>query len=117
MNRLRPFYELTELLESLLEQEITSVNRDTIIGEVNRLIEQRAILFMEIYPPFTEEEKRTGAQIVEKNRVLQSKLNLLFSNLKQEMKQIQQKKKSNLTYINPYGHIRPADGMFLDSKK
>src|SRR5699024_1404251 len=92
MNRLRPFYELTEALGNLLEQEITSVNRDVIISEVNRFIQQRANLLMEIYPPFTEEEKCTGNQIVKKNRMVQPKMNLIFSDLKQEMKQIQQKK-------------------------
>lgn len=117
MNRLQSFYELTETLEGLLEQDITPENRGAIIGEVNQLMEQRANLLLKIHPPFIEEEKQTGAQIVAKNHKIQTKMNMLFSELKQEMMEIQQKKKSNQTYTNPYRHIRPPDGMFLDSKK
>lgn len=117
MNRLESFYEVTEILAGLLEQDITPKNREAVIWEANRLIKQRANMLYELHPPFTDEEKQIGAQIVSKNRVIQTRMHLLFTDLKQEMKQIQQKKKSNQTYMNPYGHVRPLDGMFLDSKK
>ncbi|MEN1967314.1 flagellar protein FliT [Lentibacillus sp. N15] len=117
MNRLQPLYELTNKLETLLEQEIPAKHRESIIQEINRLIAERGVLLREIHPPFTVEEKQLGEQIVASNRMIQQKMSMLFTVLKQEMKQIQQQQKSNNTYTNPYQHVQAIDGMFLDRKK
>ncbi len=41
----------------------------------------------------------------------------LFLALKNEMKQVQQQKKSTTSYSNPYKNVQNMDGMFLDQKK
>lgn len=117
MNRLKPFYEITVKLAELLDQDINAKNRETIISQVNLLIEKRGDLLPEVPPPFTEDEKRVGSDIVLLNNKIQQKMNALFIDLKREMKQFKKQKKSNKIYTNPYEKIQTMDGMFLDNKK
>ncbi|WP_163970543.1 flagellar protein FliT [Oceanobacillus halotolerans] len=109
-------YDITKELDKVLNTS-TSKNREEIITEVNRLIEERAVYLDELNPPFTEEEKTTGNQIVDLNENIKQKMDTLFADLKQEMKQMKQQKKSNQSYTNPYKHVQTMDGMFYDRKK
>lgn len=117
MNRLKPLYQVTLELEELLDQEITSKNRESIISDVNLLVGTRGDLLQEVTPPFTEEEKWIGEQLVIMNNTIQQKMTAIFTDLKQEMKQVKKQKRSNKTYTNPYKNIKTIDGMFMDSKK
>ncbi len=44
-------------------------------------------------------------------------MNALFTELKQEMQQMKQQRKSTQSYINPYRDVQTMDGMFMDKKK
>ncbi|WP_188454132.1 flagellar protein FliT [Virgibacillus oceani] len=117
MNRLDSVYQITKQLEALLVQTISSKNRETVIGEINILIEKRGKLIKNATPPFNDDEKQTGEKLVEMNNAIQQKMDTLFAELKLEMKQIKRQKKSNKTYINPYEKVNTIDGMFMDSRK
>lgn len=117
MSRLDVLYQLTLNLKETLEQKIDRQKRDQVILKVNELIEQRAIEMTNITPPYTEKEKEMGQEIVRLNDIIERNMNLLFDELKQEMKQLNKQKKSNRSYINPYGKITSTDGMYLDSKQ
>ncbi|MEC5422852.1 flagellar protein FliT [Virgibacillus sp. C22-A2] len=117
MNRLRDLHRITIELKEVLEQETTSKNRESIIEKVNLLVEQRGSHLQELAAPYTMEEKQTGRELVLINEEIQDKMQLLFNELKSEMKQMKKQKKSNRTYSNPYEKIQSLDGMFMDSKK
>lgn len=117
MSRLDNLHNLTVELYELLQGEITSDNREKIIKEINVLIEQREELMQNITPPFSKTENKLGKKVIIMNKEIESKLEHVFSQLKTEMKQVQKQKKSNRTYINPYGPIQTIDGMYVDSKK
>ena len=117
MNRLDELYKITLELENVLDQDITSKNREEIINRINDIVEQRGILMKEITPPYTEKEKQIGQKVVHLNKQIEQKMNTLFDALKHDMRQIRKQKESNRSYINPYGKIKSTDGMFLDSKQ
>ncbi|GAB3056958.1 flagellar protein FliT [Virgibacillus ainsalahensis] len=117
MNRLQPLYDVTLQLKEVIDQEITSQNRDTIVEQVNQLVEQRGYHMKELTPPYTQEEKYLGEKLIELNVPIQQSMNQLFAQLKEEMKQVKKQRKSNRKYINPYANVRTMDGMFMDSKK
>ncbi|MBP1971163.1 flagellar protein FliT [Virgibacillus natechei] len=117
MNRLTSLYEITLNLKHVLDKEITAKNREEVIEKVNQLVEKRSQYIEELVPPYTEEEKQLGQQLVQLNEAIQVEMNHLFSQLKTEMKQVKKQKKSNRTYTNPYKSIQAMDGMFMDSKK
>ncbi|MFD2629161.1 flagellar protein FliT [Oceanobacillus kapialis] len=116
MNRLEPVYEITTRLKTLLNQEITAKTREAMIEQVNQLVELRGEQLEHVTPPFSEEEKQLGQELVAMNRAIEEKMEKLFTELKTEMKQVKKQKKSNRTYINPYDKVRARDGRFMDSR-
>lgn len=117
MSRLDELYKVTVELSVLLDEEITNDNREQIISKVEILIDKRENLMKEVIPPFSESEKKLGKTVINLNTKIEQKLEKVFSELKNEMRQIQKQKKSNRSYINPYGPIKTIDGMYVDSKK
>lgn len=117
MNRILPVYQLTKSMKEMLSQEITSTNREEIIDLFQKNLEKRGELIELISPPYTSEEEEMGRQIVEMNQEMEKKMNRLFLDLKNEMKQMKQQRKSATSYTNPYTHLQTSDGMFLDQKK
>lgn len=117
MARLNTLYQLTIDLKELLMQKVTPQQRDDVLLKMNQLIEARSIEMQKITPPYTEKEKEIGQKIVQLNHTIEQRMNLLFDELKQEMKQLNKQKKSNRSYINPYGKITSTDGMYLDSRQ
>lgn len=116
MERVQKIYEKTEQLHQLLKQEITSQNRESLIVEVTKLIDERGQYMEGLTPPYTEEEQQIGQALIPMNREIEQRMNKLFNHLKSEMKQVQRQKKSNAQYKNPYKSVDTADGMFMDSK-
>ncbi|GIO23879.1 flagellar protein FliT [Oceanobacillus sp. J11TS1] len=117
MNRLLPIYQLTESMKLLLLQDITLNNREEIIRLFHEKMEERGKLLEAMVPPYTEEEDELGRIVVQMNQEIEKKMNRLFMDLKNEMKQVQQQKKSTTSYSNPYKNVQGLDGMFLDQKK
>ncbi|MFD1038876.1 flagellar protein FliT [Virgibacillus byunsanensis] len=117
MNRLSRLYNITVQLDKILNQTISSKNREEIITTVNQLIEQRGDYLNQVTPPLTADEKIIGKEVVVLNEKIEEQMNDLFDSLKQEMKQMKKQKKSNQSYINPYKSVQAMDGMFLDNKK
>ncbi|QKY69935.1 flagellar protein FliT [Lentibacillus sp. CBA3610] len=117
MDQLQQLWNITKQLEKVLDTEVNGKNRDAIMEEVNDLLVKRGNLLNQISPPFTESEKQLGEKVVSLNHHIQTKMNMLFDDLKIEMKQMKKQKKSNRSYINPYENVKIADGMFMDSKK
>ena len=117
MEHLDELLKLTEQLRDLLDNEITSKNREKIIEQTNYLIEMRGKHLQHIKPPFTASEQEIGKRIIHLNTFIQEQMDGLFSDLKVEMKQVKQKKQSNRSYVNPYKSVQSIDGMFMDTKK
>jgi flagellar protein FliT len=117
MNRLQEIYDITRQLSAELETPVKPKARAAVISRITALIEQREIHMDGVRPPYTEEEKQIGKSIVHLNASIQTQMQRLFAELKLEMKQVKQQKKSNRTYTNPYENIAAKDGMFLDHKK
>ncbi|MGM8364593.1 flagellar protein FliT [Virgibacillus sp. W0181] len=117
MNQLEHLYNLTIKLENILEQPVTINTRDEVIAAANQLINERAVYIEQMKPPYTEQEEQIGKQIIASNEKIKLKMNNLFDELKQDMKQVKKQKKSNRTYINPYGKLQTTDGMYMDSKQ
>lgn len=116
MEVLEKVYELTKELTTLLEQPVTSKNRDDVMQQLNELIEERGKWMEQLSPPYSDEEMKLGNEIAKLNPKIQMKMQNLFTDLKTEMKQMQQQKKSQQFYTNPYKNVSTLDGTFLDRK-
>ncbi|WP_047980828.1 flagellar protein FliT [Ornithinibacillus contaminans] len=117
MNRVEPIYEMTVQIEQLLNSEINSSTRPEVITEINSLLQKREKAMLQATEPFSNEELALGKKLLPLNEQIQKKMEMLFTGLKTEMKQIKKQKNSNRKYVNPYENIQTIDGMFMDKKK
>jgi flagellar protein FliT len=117
MNRVQPIYDITEKMAILLADEISPNNRQSVINEINMLLLEREKHMNTIAEPYSEEELELGKKIIPLNQTIQEKMNLLFFQLKTEMKQVKKQKNSNRKYTNPYENVQTVDGMFWDKRK
>jgi flagellar protein FliT len=117
MNRLEPIYNLTLELNKLLDEPITAKSREVVITDLNRLLIKRGVEMENLNAPFSTEEQNLGEKLVPINEAVQRKMQVIFTDLKTEMKQVKQQKKSNQSYTNPYKSVQAMDGMFMDRKK
>lgn len=117
MKSLVALYEVTKQLRDVLAKPIVAKNRDTVIEEINRLIEHRGNMMKDIQPPFSEKDQEIGREIVSLNVQIEEKMEFLFEEVKQDMRQVNKQKESNRSYVNPYRNMTSTDGMYHDSKQ
>src|SRR5690625_2136328 len=117
MGKLDTIYDVTNKIENILNQSITTKNRESVISEVTTVIEERGRMMEELIPPFSEDDKSEGKKVVQLNVQIEKKMELLFESLNHDIRKMNTKKESSRSYINPYGNIKSTDGMYLDSKQ
>ncbi|WP_096269436.1 flagellar protein FliT [Paucisalibacillus globulus] len=117
MNRVQPILEITEEMEKILEGDISNSDRQRVIDELNTLLVKRDSFMNHLSEPYSDEELALGNKLLPINQKIQQKMNLLFSELKLEMKQMKKQKNSNRKYTNPYENVQTVDGMFMDKRK
>ncbi|MHA6252360.1 flagellar protein FliT [Oceanobacillus sp. CAU 1775] len=114
--RIKKVYEITVDISKLLEQDISSKNREEVIEDLNEKITERGKWMELLKPPYTKEEQTLGEEIYRLNISIEEEMQKLFSDLKQEMQHVQKQKKSQASYTNPYKSVQVSDGTYLDSK-
>jgi len=117
MNRLQPVVDISKRLDALLNDETYDGDRDSLINQATGLIDERGILMEKLIAPFSEEEMQMGKLLIPLNSKIEQRMNMLFNELKLEMKELKQQKRSKQQYKNPYKDVEVMDGMFVDSKK
>lgn len=118
MSNLQEILNVTTKMIEVLEQfEKDKIDRTATIEIMNELIEIRGELMLELKPPYSEEERQKGQQIIQLNNIVSNKMNELYNVVKEDMNKVKKKKAFNPSYINPYGKIRTTDGLYIDSKK
>jgi flagellar protein FliT len=109
-------FNVTKELYELLEQPTRKEKRDETIEEIRRLLSQRDVLIQQLQPPYSEEEKKLGMQLVSLNEVINEKLQQLKQQIQQDLNMMKQKKMANRKYMNAYQSLA-IDGMFYDKKR
>ncbi|WP_244854872.1 flagellar protein FliT [Lysinibacillus parviboronicapiens] len=93
--------------------------RDSYIEKIDGLLEKRGQLLEQVMA--SESVSLEGHQLtphlIELDQGIQSRLKKVMTVIKTDMKNLQQSKKSEQTYLNPYGNVRVMDGMYYDGKK
>ncbi|HLR65149.1 MAG TPA: hypothetical protein VK075_06960 [Pseudogracilibacillus sp.] len=117
MNKVQKVYDITESIHQLLFNQDQALERQQLIEQVNELIDQRQKEVEQLAPPYTEEEMKLGQKTIQFDKVINEKLTVLFKNIQDDMKEVQQRKVQTKSYINPYGKLKTTDGMYLDSKQ
>jgi flagellar protein FliT len=109
-------YQVTEQLYEHVVQPLEKDGRDSYIGKLSELIEERARIIEAIggVKP-TEGEAVILKRAVERNEQMGPRLQEVLNSVKKDMLNLKKKKQTGQRYENPYDHA-PLDGAFIDKK-
>jgi len=116
VNPVNSLYRITKELHGILSEPVPQEKREEVIEKVSALIDEREQLIPKLKPPFTEEERKIGAEIVQLNVFIDSKLDRLKKEIQMDIANQKKRKVTTTKYVNPY-QSAPSDGMFFDKKK
>lgn len=93
--------------------------RDIYIEKIDKLLEKRGLLLelVTTSDSVSLEGHQLTPHLIELDQGIQGRLKKVLNVIKTDMKNLQQTKKSEQTYLNPYSNVRVMDGMYYDGKK
>ncbi|MER1959436.1 MAG: flagellar protein FliT [Solibacillus sp.] len=107
-----------KLYEKLVSDPEEAV-RDEFIAEIQVLLDQRGELMeaaMKTGFSYNQDDK-IHRMLLELDKGIRSRLERVMITIKEDMKNLQNAKKNEQQYTNPYGHVQVMDGMYYDKKK
>jgi flagellar protein FliT len=113
MNTVYECYHLTEEIVKALKN--TKIEREEKIKIVEELLNKREQVIQLIKSPFTMEEKKIGAKVVQQDKTLQLLLNIEKQEIQKDINGLSKRKSSVNKYRNPYQNMQ-IDGYFYDKK-
>ncbi|WP_432357603.1 hypothetical protein [Sporosarcina sp. UB5] len=90
--------------------------RDSVIDDINELLDERDTLQQEIIGPFTPEEEEMGKKLVALEQEVVAALASYMKLIRADITAAQSKKEHVKSYVNPYGKVA-RDGTFYDTKQ
>jgi flagellar protein FliT len=116
VSSVKALYLVTKELYDLLQESISTEGRDLLIPTIEDLLESRQRVMEQVKPPYTDGEKKLGAEVVKLNKVIDEKLAQLKQEVQIDINQLKKTKTSTNKYTNPYESVS-SDGMFFDKRK
>lgn len=93
--------------------------RNQYIEKIDGFLEKRGQLLEEVMTSdrVSLEGHQLTPHLIELDHGIQSRLQKVIEAIKTDMKKLQQTKKTEQIYLNPYSNVRVMDGMYYDGKK
>lgn len=93
--------------------------RTSFIEEINKLLDERGKLVeqLKVESFQYDESNKTHTTLFELDKGIRERLNLVFEDVKSDLKNLNNSKKHEIQYINPYSSVRVMDGRYYDKKK
>ncbi|MFZ0576843.1 MAG: flagellar protein FliT, partial [Psychrobacillus psychrotolerans] len=116
MSELEQLLNVSEQLYSHLENTPSEEDRTQFIDQMNVLIDVRE----EIIHKLDKTKTPTNGlynQLLELDKGIKEHMIKVLNIIKEDLKDLQQKKKHESSYSNPYAATQVIDGMFFDNKK
>lgn len=107
--------ELYEQLASLPSNE----TRDTYIEDINKKLDARGNIINGLVKQNFKANAtlKAHATLIELDQGIRERLQYVLGDIKKDMKDIQNAKKNEQQYANPYSDVQVMDGMYYDKKK
>lgn len=111
------YEETVQLLNELKKLDGSNADREQILVNIQAMINRRDKLIGTIKKPYTEHNQALGEKMISINEKIQNRMNLLYAEIKTDIKNMQRRKEKNISYINPYGKMTTEEGVYVDREK
>lgn len=111
--------QVSAKLYQLLSDIPKGEERDSYIENINQLLDERGQLVKNLQQQGFQinPEIKSHAMLIQLDRGIRERLQLVMEAVKKDMKDLQNVKKNEKQYINPYASVQVMDGMYYDKKK
>lgn len=111
--------QISATLYAQLGEMPSGESRDAYIEEINTKLETRAqVINRLVNQGFTyDAEDKSHKMLFELDQGIKERLQNVLSGVKNDLKDLQNAKKTEKQYSNPYAHVQGMDGMYYDKKK
>lgn len=117
MSYIKALYLKSKELYDHLQEALPSNEdeRDVYIDKITFLLDEREVLMQEAVTRnnFSDVEKKIGEEIVKMNKSINERLELIKSQIGNDIRDLKVKKEQGQKYENPYD-ARTPDGVFFD---
>lgn len=107
--------KLFQHLSKLPEEE----QRDSYIVRANSLLDERGIVMEKLQQKGfkIDKQQKSHVMLIELDKGIRERLNNLMKVIQNDLKDLQNSKKSEQQYMNPYANVQVMDGRYYDKKK
>lgn len=111
--------QVSARLYELLGNTTPEDERDVTIEKINELLDQRGVEIQKLQQLgfVMDTTNKSHVLLAELDKGIINRLNAVMSVVKQDLKNLQNSKKNEQQYMNPYSNVRVMDGMYYDKKK
>lgn len=110
-------------ISAKLFQHLTDIpkgeERESYIERINVLLDKRGayILALKASGFNIDPDNRTHQTLAELDKGIRERLDKVMTTVKEDMKELNNAKKHEQQYINPYSNVSTMDGRYFDNKK
>lgn len=116
MGEVEQFLAASEKLLSHLESTPSDEERTEFIDQINVLLDAREEAIQRL-DKTTISKHSSYNHLLELDKSINERLEKVMSVVKGDLKDLQQKKRHETSYTNPYAATQTLDGMYFDNKK
>ncbi|MFD2638995.1 flagellar protein FliT [Piscibacillus salipiscarius] len=115
MSEVKELFSITQQMVHKFRRSNHS-DREELIKVFENFVENRDRLMKDIDPPYTDEEKQLGQEIIKLDEELKVLVIKYLGSIQQDISVMSKKKLSNKKYINPYASLYGIDGSYIDKR-
>ena len=119
MGKIQKLLQISAKLYRYLAEIPKGEKRDKYIEIINEQLDERGVIIDMLREEgfIANPLDKSHATLIELDKGIRERLNLVMSEVKHDMRDLQNQKKNEQQYMNPYSNVRTMDGMYYDKKK
>lgn len=118
-NEIQALLQISASLYAQLGEIPAGDVRDEYIEELNTKLDTRSQVIEQLLKDGFEynSAEKSHVMLFELDKGIKERLQNVMIDIKKDLKELQNAKKNEQQYMNPYGHVQTMDGMYYDKKK
>ena len=118
MNTVQAVLQLSAKLYQHLTTLPSEDERDVFIEKVHQYLDERGVLIEQLQQEGFQVDltNKAHATLAELDKGIQARLNKVMKSIQADMKDLQNAKKNEQQYMNPYASVQVMDGRYYDKK-
>lgn len=119
MNQIQQLLQVSAKLYQLLLKIPKSEERDSYITKIDELLNERGQVISSLQQQGfqIDPQQKTHSTLIDLDKGIRERLQLVMNEVKKDLKDLQNTKKNERQYMNPYSDVQTMDGMYYDKKK